>query len=184
MPRKKGVPPKRDIRKVKMGRPTLYDAKYPEMLKEHMRKGGSFPSFAGIIGTHWDALYEWANPDSSAFQSDFAEAKKAGEALLLLFDEQVGTAGVAGQLIRKSRVITRTDVNGNVTKTEQFEAANFAQSVYIFRMKNRFPDLYRDRHEVTGKDGGPITFTDWVKRVAAGGSHGDDDDDPNNESGN
>lgn len=32
-------------------------------------------------------------------------------------------------------------------------------SAFIFQMKNRFPNDYRDRHEVTGKDGGALTLT-------------------------
>ena len=42
-----------------IGRPSKYDSKYCDMLIEHMSEGLSFESFAGLIGTCKETIYEW-----------------------------------------------------------------------------------------------------------------------------
>jgi transposase-like protein len=46
-------------------------------------------------------------------------------------------------------------------------ADKFNATAFIFQMKNRFPDDYRDRQEVTGADGGAIKF-ERVERAIVG----------------
>jgi hypothetical protein len=43
------------------------------MLIEHMSKGLSYRSFAGLIGVHFDSLYEWEKKHKA-----FSDAKKVG----------------------------------------------------------------------------------------------------------
>ncbi len=154
MPRKKGVPSKRDVRKNKVGRPTIYKPEYPEMLLDHMAGGESFPSFAAIIRTHWDCLYEWCDPKNGCYHPEFAEAKRIGEALLLRHDEQLGKSGMTGNL---RRIAAEIDFADGTKKTE-YAAATFAQTAWIFLMKNRFPGLYKDRMEnaLMDPDGKPL----------------------------
>jgi len=136
MPRKKGVPLKTDVRKNK-GRPTAYKPEYCEMLIAHMAGGESFPSFGAVIRTHWDCLYDWCNPEMDTYQPEFSEAKKIGEVLLLRWDERMGNLGTYGKL------------------------PSFGQSAHIFKMKNRYSKMYKDRTEqiVTDADGNAIQPT-------------------------
>jgi len=89
MPKKKiqTSPPK------KMGRPTTYKTEYCELLIEHMGKGFSFESFAGIVGTHKEVIYGWAERNV-----DFSDAKKMGLEVCRVFWEDMGIKGTRGTL--------------------------------------------------------------------------------------
>ena len=108
------------------GRPTLYKQEYCEMLKEHMGKGFSFESFAGLIGTDRSTIYEWLTS-----QKDFSDAKKQAFELSRLFWEQQGLIGLYDENF------------GNGAGSRKLNA-----TVYIFNMKNRFPDEWREKTEV------------------------------------
>lgn len=125
------------------GRPSKYKTEFCEQLIAHMAKGKSFHSFAGTIDVCFDTLHEWEKQ-----HSEFSDSKRIGLAKLLLFDEDVALAGSTGQLKRVSRVERTTDENG-VTKEVTFhEAAQFAQTYHIFKLKNRYPKLYRDKIQI------------------------------------
>lgn len=137
----------------KPGRPTKYKDEYPEMLLAHMRGGESFWSFAGRIGVCLQTLQEWTQTDGAHYQPAFLEAKKIGEAALLRLDEAVGNAGIKGSLKFTSKVTTKVDPRTDQEiKIEQFTPARFNSVAWIFRMKNRYPTLYRDRIEAVVSD--------------------------------
>lgn len=176
MPRKKGVPPKRDIRKQKLppSRFPVYRPEFPDMLIAHMKAGHSFPTFAAEIGTHWDTLYDWCDPSSARYQSAFSEAKKIGDALLLKFDESIGTAGITGRLERVTkREVLETPDGQKIIKTEM-AAASFAQGAWIFRMKNRNPEFYKDRQDVALMDaeGKPLQQNQVIVNIPSNGREG------------
>jgi hypothetical protein len=68
----------------KKGRPSLYKPEYCEMLINHMEKGFSFRSFAGVIRVNFDTVYEWEK-----VHKEFSDAKKIGEGLALMYDEKL-----------------------------------------------------------------------------------------------
>lgn len=104
------------------GRPrTEFDPTWSAALIEHMAVGLSFESFGAKIGHHSEFLYEQLKRSS-----DFANAKKIGEARSRLFWE---LEGISGMRMGK----------------------DFNAAVWIFNMKNRFG--WTDRTELTGKDG-------------------------------
>jgi len=125
------------------GRPTKFREEYCEQLISHMETGNSFWSFAGLIGVSMETLRAWTEA-----HPEFLESKRIGLGKLLLFDEKLALAGSSGQLKRLARVETIVDPDGNTRKTEHFEAATFAQTFTIFKFKNRYPKLYRDKIEV------------------------------------
>jgi hypothetical protein len=100
------------------GHPTHYKPEYCDMLVDHMNDGLSFESFAGVVGTCKQTLYNWAEANP-----DFLDAKKQGFEKSRLFWEKTGTKLATGQL------------DGNATMA-------------IFNLKNRFPKEWRDKQEM------------------------------------
>jgi hypothetical protein len=137
------------------GRPSKYKPEFCEHLIAHMKQGESFWSYASVIEVCLQTLQEWTDPRSPHFKPEFLEAKKKGEAHLLRYDESVGSAGILGNL----KFITEKSELPDGTTIEKITAAKFAATAYIFRMKNRYPQLYRDRIEnvLTDPDGKPVS---------------------------
>ena len=79
--------------KLPQGQPTLYRAEYDAQLIDHMSKGLSFESFAGVIGVSRSVIYDWTHA-----QATFLDAKMKGEQKRLLFYERIGIQGMAGKL--------------------------------------------------------------------------------------
>lgn len=115
----------------KIGRPTLYKPEYCDLLIQHMGKGFSFEAFAGEIGVNRDTIYEWLQT-----YSQFSDAKKTAAELNRKFWEQVGIDIATG---------TGKAAAGNAT-------------AFIFNMKNRFKNEWRDKIEtgITDKEGNDV----------------------------
>lgn len=107
------------------GRPTTYKKEYSEQLIEHMGKGLSFESFAGVCRVCKDTLYEWEK-----VHSEFSDAKKIGLELNRLFWEKLGVDYIKDE---STAGVGSTKLNA---------------TVYIFNMKNRFPKEWRDKQEI------------------------------------
>lgn len=102
--------------KPKMGRPTKYDPSWMlEAIIEVGRLGGSKDKMASAIGVHLDTLYDWAEK-----HADFSEAIKEATQLSKVWWENFGQVSALGM------------VDG------------FNSTTWIFNMKNRFPETYRD----------------------------------------
>lgn len=125
------------------GRPTDYRAEYCERLITHMAAGNSFWSFAAEVDVSFETLSNWC-----AAHPEFLESKNIGLAKLLKFDEQLALMGSSGQLKRVSRTERLTDEEGNTKEITYHDAAQFAQTYHIFKMKNRYPKFYRDKIEI------------------------------------
>jgi len=104
------------------GRPSKYKEEYCDMLIDHMGKGLSYESFAGLLSICRDTLYEWESKHEV-----FSYSKKVGKEKSLLFWEQQGIDG----LYATSIIETSTD--GTKTAT----AVKMNTSAWIFIMKNR-----------------------------------------------
>jgi hypothetical protein len=125
---------------LKRGRKSKFKAEYCEQIISHMKNGNSFWSFGADVGVSMETLSNWTE-----MFPEFLEAKKIGEVHLLKYDENLGKAGIAGQLTRLAATVTDTKT-GQVVK--KFEGASFGQTAWLFTMKNRYPALYRDKREV------------------------------------
>jgi hypothetical protein len=86
-----------------------YKPEFDEMLIDHLSKGFSFHSFAGVVRVNYDTVFEWVKRHPS-----FAEAKQIGTAQSHVFWEKMGIAGTLGKINK------------------------FVPSTWIFNMKNRF----------------------------------------------
>lgn len=103
------------------GRPTKYKPEYCERLIAHMASGMSYQSFAGVISTCYDTLYEWEK-----VYAEFSDAKKEGTAKNLQHWENLGFQGMwhGGK-----------------------DQPSFNSTLWIFNMKNRHK--WSDNKEVS-----------------------------------
>lgn len=138
--------------KKRVGRPTDYRPEYCEHLVEHMKEGGSFPAFAGVVGVSIQTVYDWTENNA-----EFLEAKKRGEAANLLFFENIALGGITGQMRRLVKKIPMTTKNAKgesipmvdpITKKvlyhEEYAASPFNALGWMFIAQNRFKDQYRN----------------------------------------
>ena len=113
------------------GRPTYYEQRFCELLIDHMEKGFSYESFAGLVGVSKQTIYDWekANPD-------FLDSKKIGVEKSRLFWEKQGIEGIY------TTEVFEQDENGSRSTKKALNS-----SVWIFNMKNRFMQEWRDKQE-------------------------------------
>lgn len=142
-------------KKPKTGRPSDYDPSYCEKLVEHMSTGLSFESFAGVINSCRATLYEWEKKHPA-----FSDAKKRGSDASLLYWEKLARNGAEGKLKAPSAEIRTIEPGGVEKVVTKYRAATFSAAACIFSMKNRFPDLYRDRQDVHLHDAGKDDLSD------------------------
>ena len=107
----------------KVGRPTKYRKAFCSQLVEHMSEGYSFESFVSVIGVNRDTLYRWCKE-----KKEFSDSKKLGTELNLRFWEKVGIDLALGR------------IKGNT-------------AAWIFNMKNRHSDLFKERQEIVQEIG-------------------------------
>lgn len=111
------------------GRPTDYKSEFCALLITHMAEGLSFESFAGTVSTTKKTLYNWADKNP-----DFLHAKEIATEKCRLFWERLGI----------NHIVTRSETVPGVSS----ESTALNTGVYVFNMKNRFPDEWRDKQEV------------------------------------
>lgn len=111
----------------KIGRPTEYKKEFCEQIIEHCKTGLSFEAFAGEIGVSKDSLYEWVK-----VYPEFSDAKKKALDCARLYWEKLG----------RDHIINDGKKSLN-------------SAVWIFNMKNRFSDQWREKTE-TEISGNPI----------------------------
>lgn len=110
-----------------MGRPTTYEPGYCHQLVEHMAQGYSFESFAAVVKTHKQTLYDWADKNP-----DFYDAKLRGFAECLKWWEDQGNKGLWNETFKDGDGMT---VSRSINAT-----------VWRLNMQNRFK--WSERQEV------------------------------------
>ena len=108
---------------MQVGRPTAFKEEYCDMLVDHMSQMLSYESFAGVIGVCRATIYHWEK-----IHPKFSDAKKRGQAKLLLSMEKLGLEGITGDI------------------------KSFNASTYIFTMKNKCGWVDKAEVEQTNKN--------------------------------
>lgn len=103
------------------GRPSKYKPEYCELLIDHMSKGLSFESFAGVVGTCKQTIYNWTEEFPA-----FLDAKSQATAKCRLWWEEAGLSGMF--------------MGG---KDNPFQSA-----IWVYNMKCRFRDEWTERKDV------------------------------------
>jgi DNA-binding XRE family transcriptional regulator len=115
------------------GRPTIYEERFCDLLIEHMAKGLSYESFAGFLGVSKQTIYDWEKVNA-----EFLDSKKIGVEKSRLFWEQQGIDGLFD-----TKESTKEEDGSWNSKERKLNGA-----VWIFNMKNRFKEEWRDKQEI------------------------------------
>lgn len=133
-----------------MARPTAYREEYDEQaFKLCLLLGATDAELADFFGVSETTVNNWKKAHPS-----FLESLKAGK--------DQADSGVAGRLYRRAMgyeheaVKIAVDPKGDHTVVPYTKHYPPDTTACIFWLKNRQPARWRDRHEVTGADGGPI----------------------------
>lgn len=132
-----------------MGRPTKYKPEYVEQAVKLCLLGATEQDLANFFSVNVDTLYEWRSK-----HPEFSEAIKQAKTDL--------DAQVEQSLFRRATGYSHPAVkifndDGVALKVEYTEHYPPDATSMIFWLKNRQPQKWRDRQEITGKDGAPIT---------------------------
>lgn len=133
------------------GHPTKYDPKTtPQIVKEMCEKGLINTEIAQLLGITVTTFYEWQNK-----YPDLAKSIKAGKNVI---DDKVAQALYNRT---KSTMYTETTKERNAEgkmvitkKVKKYLPSDV--TAQRFWLNNRRPKEYRERHEITGPEGGPI----------------------------
>lgn len=128
-----------------MGRPTSYKQEYDAQVEKLCRLGATDPEIADFFGVAVATLYNWREQFPT-----FLEALKAGK--------QTADAEVADKLYRRAtgynhpavKIFLRRDDDAPV-HAPYTEHCPPDVTACIFWLKNRRPDLWRDKHEIETK---------------------------------
>lgn len=135
----------------KKGRPSAYNPElHPQLAEAWAAAGKTEPQIAEIFGVVQSTISKWKTE-----HPEFSEALKRGK---ILPDDLV------------ERSLFQRAIGYNHEAVKIFMPAGAKKPVYapyiehtvpdvtaqIFWLKNRRPDRWRDRHEVTGSEGGPF----------------------------
>ena len=145
------------------GRPTSYKPEYAEQVKKLTRLGATDKEIAEFFEVAESTLNLWKQR-----HLEFSESLKAGKAL--------ADAEVADKLFRratgyehKAVKIVADAKTGAEHQVEYIERYPPDTTAAIFWLKNRRPDLWRDRIDNThsGPNGGPLAVASTVTFVNA-----------------
>ena len=142
----------------KGGRPTAYKPEFAEIARRACQIGYTDQELAELLEVSVRTLSNWKHE-----HDEFLQALKAGK--------EVADDRVERSLYEKA-------VGFRVEAVKIFMPAGAKKPVYapfiehhapdttagIFWLKNRRPDLWRDKHELTGPNGGPIQV-ERIERV-------------------
>lgn len=140
------------------GRPSLYRPEYAEQALKLCRLGATDKEIANFFEVVESTINEW-----KLKHAEFSESLKAGKAL--------ADAEVADKLFKRATGYEHAAVkisaspDGKEHVTEYIERYPPDTTAAIFWLKNRRPDVWRDKvqQELTGADGGPIQTSITVK---------------------
>lgn len=143
----------------KMGRPTAFKSEYVEQAHKLCLLGATDKDMADFFGVSEQTINTWKNA-----HPDFLESLRGGKAgadakvAASLYHRANGYSHDAVKIVADAK----TGAEHIVPFTEHYPPDTTAA---IFWLKNRRPDLWRDRQEVTGRDGGPIVIVTGVPRA-------------------
>ncbi len=144
----------------KVGRPSKYDPAFCDLAEKFCKLGATDVQLAEFFEVSEQTLNTWKHE-----HPEFLESLKKGKA--------IADAEVASKLFHRATGYEHPEVHvsnyqGTITKTELTRHYAPDTTAGIFWLKNRRPDLWRDRVEHTGKDGKDLIQPIDIREVARG----------------
>jgi hypothetical protein len=132
------------------GRPTLYKDTHPAHAFKLCLLGARDADLASFFEVNVDTIYEWKRVHPP-FSDALKDGKEQADARVAesLFHRALGYKHDAIKIFADPK----TGKEHIVSYTEHYPPDTTAA---IFWLKNRRPDLWRDRHEHTGAEGAPL----------------------------
>jgi len=139
-----------------MSRPTDYKAEYAEQARKLCQLGATDKELADFFEVSDRTIYRW-----QIKHDEFCQALKAGKDSA---DERVERSlyhKATGYTFESEKVFQH---QGEIVRAAVTEHVPPDTTAMIFWLKNRRPDVWRDRREqeITGAGGGPLVVT-WQK---------------------
>lgn len=143
------------------GRPTKYDPSYAQQVKHLCLLGATDRDIATAFGVDPSTVDNWKEKHPEFLRS-LNEAKAEADAKVAqsLYRRALGFRHKAVKIFADPK----TGAELIVPFVERYPPDTTAA---IFWLKNRRPDLWRDRHEITGKDGAPVIPNVTLRLVSA-----------------
>jgi hypothetical protein len=136
------------------GRPTAYKPEYAEQAEKLCKLGATDIELADFFEVSDRTIYRWQSQ-----HPEFCQALKAGKDAA---DERVERSlyhRATGYTFEAVKIFQHQGQPVTVPYREHVPPDTTAM---IFWLKNRRKDQWRDRHEHTGADGGPLVVS-WLK---------------------
>lgn len=149
----------------KIGAPTKFNTRMCPRVRKLCILGATNEQIADFIGISTSTLHSWIQTHPR-FASALKQGRERADAQVAksLYRRALGYSHKAVKIFADPK----TGAEKIIEYTEKYAPDTVA---CIFWLKNRRPDLWRDRVEHTGKDGGPIqteelSDTERARRVA------------------
>lgn len=133
-----------------MGRPSKFRNDFCDQAVKLCRLGATDKELADFFDIAEQTLYTWKKQHPE-FLEALKEGKAESDALVgqRLFERAIGYSHPEEKIFCNG---------GEVVRAETVKQYAPDTTACIFWLKNRRPDLWRDRQEVTGADGGPLSI--------------------------
>lgn len=146
-------------KKRKPGRPTAYKPQYAEQAEKLCKLGATDIEIADFFAVTDRTIYRW-----QAEYPEFCQALKVGKETA---DDRVERSlyhRASGYTFDSEKVF---QFQGAIVRAKTREHVPPDTTAAIFWLKNRRREDWRDRHdhELTGKDGGPISLTGLLSEL-------------------
>lgn len=136
-----------------IGRPTKYDPAFDEQAFKLCLLGATDAQIADFFGVTEQTVNNWKKAHPSFFESlKRGKMEADGEVANSLYRRALGYEHEAVKIVADAK----TGAEHVVPFIERYPPDTTAA---IFWLKNRQPKAWRDRHEVSGPDGGPIPIS-------------------------
>lgn len=147
-------------KKAPIGRPSKYDPSFDRVAYQLTLLGGIDRDIAAALGVTEQTVNNWKKAHPSFFESlNDGKSHADGQVAARLFERATGYSHDEEKIF--------CNAAGEVTRVATVKHYPPDSTAAIFWLKNRRPDLWRDRHEVTGEDGGPLGILVVPKRDPA-----------------
>jgi transcriptional regulator with XRE-family HTH domain len=133
----------------------MFKREHVELARRLTQMGSGISQIAEAFGVTETTVYEWMQR-----HPEFANAITATRHIA---DEKVAAALYSKAVGFKREAVKAMQHNGNVVLAKYEEQLPPDTAAAFIWLKNRQPELWKDRHEITGADGKPIEVAlSWV----------------------